>query len=273
MTANWYLFDESFLTADFPVPLSGEPENSFYEVLRVQNGIPLFLEDHTSRFLNSCRLKGITFPHSMKYLRRLILQLIWKNEINTGNIKFEFFLCPKINHLLIRFIPHFYPSTLEYESGVHLACYQIERPDPHVKQSSVNNAVRIEINKKLSESKAYEILLINHKQEITEGSKSNLFFIRGNELVSPPAELILEGITRKKVIEIANRLAVRYTERVILYNELSDYDAVFLTGTSPKILPVKSIDSYSFTMHNQLIGKLMVAYDNMIDDYCRLAGQ
>ncbi|CAM9001511.1 unnamed protein product [Rhodiola kirilowii] len=81
-----------------------------------------------------------------------------------------------------------------------------------------------------------------HKQNIEEVSASNIFLVKGN-LVSTPATsgTILDGVTRRSVIEIAMDLGYQVEERTIPVDELSDADEVICTGTAVGIARVGSI--------------------------------
>lgn len=73
------------------------------------------------------------------------------------------------------------------------------------------------------------------------GSVSNLFFVRGDELVTPAAPSGCRlGVTREAVLELAPRLGLRPVERRVEPSE--DFDEAFLTSSRVEILPIASID-------------------------------
>jgi len=106
-------------------------------------------------------------------------------------------------------------------------------------------------------------LLVNHNKNITEGSRSNIFLIKGTSLYTPPEKRILKGITRQKIFEICEKRNIEIHEVEISYKELVFYETAFLSGTSPGILPVKSIDKYRFNTSNDLMRQLMDAYQQL----------
>ena len=101
----------------------------------------------------------------------------------------------------------------------------------------------------------YEALLVNENNLITEGSRSNIFFLRNNILFTAPDNMILNGITRKYILEICseNNITVKYEP--VNADEISDYDAVFMTGTSPMVLPFNRIDDKFFSVKCAFSGK------------------
>lgn len=162
-------------------------------------------------------------------------------------------------------IKHSYPTSFEYKYGVKLSTWPFERNNPAVKQYSAdykNKVARFKENEKI-----YEALLENKQGAITEGSQSNIFFIRNYKLYTAPGHMVLNGITRDKTIEISKTLEVSLTFEPVLTCDLKTFDAAFLTGTSPKILPVKQINNVIFDPDHRLALKLMPAYDELIDSY------
>ncbi|KAL8494638.1 hypothetical protein ACS0TY_025463 [Phlomoides rotata] len=98
------------------------------------------------------------------------------------------------------------------------------------------------------------------KRNIEESSASNVFIVKGNILSTPPANgTILEGITRKSIMDIARDLDFQVEERCIPVEELIDADEVFCTGTAAGVAPVGSItykgNRIEYTISAQLVSK------------------
>lgn len=78
---------------------------------------------------------------------------------------------------------------------------------------------------------------------LTEGSSSNVFVVKNGQLLTPPAtNYILNGITRRVVLEEAPKLEIVAREKSISTVELFEADEVFLTGTTTEIMPIVNID-------------------------------
>jgi len=97
----------------------------------------------------------------------------------------------------------------------------------------------------------------------------NVVFVKGDEFYTAPASMVLEGITRKKVLDCLIYLGFSFVEEAVSVDKISDFDAVFLTGTSPKILPVMSIGDRVFDVNNKAIIRLIDSYNLMIQNYIR----
>ena len=90
---------------------------------------------------------------------------------------------------------------------------------------------------------AAEVILLNYRGNVSEGSTSNIFLIRGNRLITPSLDSdCLDGITRKVVLKLGRDLKFRCEQRPVKPKELFTADEVFFTGTIREICPVASID-------------------------------
>ena len=255
---KFFVFNDGIRPNEVFVP--AENEGGIYEVLRVIRGIPLFLEDHLERFYHSAQIAGKTITFSENQIKEFLKNLIEKNETNEGNV----LISCKIN-LKAFFVPHNYPTELMYREGVSCGILQAERENPNAKV--FQTTVRQQADKMLADNGFYEVLLVDHLGRITEGSRSNVFLVKGNELVTAPPDKVLMGITRQKTIRLAHILNIQVNEREIDLAELSNFDAAFITGTSPKILPIKKVDRITFNLRNEIVRQLMKSYDNLIEEY------
>lgn len=253
---KYFVFNDRLLPVSNFVP--AENEGGIYEVLRVVNGIPLFLDEHLQRFQHSAELAGKEIRYNCAQLEAFLKQLIARNEVDEGNI-----LISCKTNLKAFFIAHNYPTSEEYQLGIRCGLLHAERMNPNAKVFQTE--VRKQANRLMESKGFYEVLLVDHEQRITEGSRSNVFFIKGNEIVTPPGKHVLLGITRQKTIFCAQRFNYKVSEEEVNLDRLTDFDAAFITGTSPKILPVKEMDGYFFDGKNEVLRNLMKEYDKMIE--------
>lgn len=93
----------------------------------------------------------------------------------------------------------------------------------------------------LIEQQADDILYFN-KESITEFPRSNVFIVTADNKLITPAQNILHGITRKKIVSLAAGM-IPVEERDITVDELMNASEVFTTSTTKKVLPVMKINS------------------------------
>ena len=237
-----------------------ENAGGVYEVIRVAGSVPLFLEEHLERFFVSAQLAGIHIGFSNQQIEGFLLDLIDKNSVAEGNI-----LLSNKTNLKAFFIVHRYPDENWYRTGVTCGILHAERENPNAKV--FQTPVRQQADELMEKEGYYEVLLADHFGHITEGSRSNVFFVAGNILVTPPGKEVLLGITRQKTIQLATGLNISFEEREILLHDIQAFDAAFITGTSPKILPLSQINGRTFDPENNLVQKLREEYDRLINRY------
>jgi len=238
-------------------------EGDFYEVLRITDGVCLFLKDHLTRLNESILLSGITRLPDAAWIQDIIAGLISKNHLVSGNIKVLLKVKSDGQQVLYVFcIPFSYPGPVHYKHGVPTAVYSAMRQNPNVKR--LVPALQEPLQKFIAVKKVYEALLVDSEDRILEGSRSNVFFIRGGEVLTAPGDTVLKGITRMKAIHLCNKLNIKLIEEAISINNLNETAGVFITGTSPKILPVCRIDDRIYPTDHPLLRRLMVAYDLLI---------
>ncbi len=240
-------------TSDFT---ASEDEGGIYEVIRIIKGIPLFWEEHIKRFSRSAEIATTTLPFQPDEIKAIVNSLVTKNQTETGNVMLSW-----KSDFKAFFIPHHYPAPAEYREGVTCGILFAERKNPNAK--IFQTQVRRRANKILSEQKLYEVLLTDNTRNITEGSRSNVFFIRNEKLITPLPDQVLLGVTRQKTIECAQALKINIEERKVALSELPLFDSVFITGTSPNILPVKNIGENQYDVNHPLLRKLMFQFEKM----------
>jgi D-alanine transaminase len=83
--------------------------------------------------------------------------------------------------------------------------------------------------------------LLHHEGYLTEGSRSNLFAVRQGQLVTPPENKVLSGITRDIVVRVMQETPHPVIEAPISI-DLSLYEEIFISSTSLHIMPITRID-------------------------------
>ena len=240
---------------------------NIYEVIRVIRGKPLFLEDHFNRVANSAELLRLKIWYDQNMLRENLRNLISANKLQVGNIKFVFHFEreKKYNYFFAYPVPYSYPSLDDYNFGVSLLTHQFQRPQPNVKNWFPDfRAKTAELKEK---NEVFEILLVNDEGLVTEGSQSNFYIVKGNRIITPPKNIILPGITRKYVFRICKEQNIEIKEQNFKVFDVLNSESAFITGTSPKILPVSEIDGKRFLVKNFMLQKLMNEYDKVVEDY------
>mgnify|MGYP003407678927 FL=1 len=238
-----------------------------YEVIRVQQGVALFLEDHLERFKASAAATNLTLTDSDESITQRIYQLISVNQVSNKNIKL---ILTASKGLLIFFTKTTYPPQEYYLNGMHTTLLKMERIDPNIK--TVRNDYQKRVLAEREKQQAYEVLLVDQDNHVTEGSRSNLFIVKQNKLYTSPAKNVLLGIVRKKTLALCETLGFEVLEETIPVSKLAEIDGAFITGTGNNILPIQSIETLTLSStSNPIIKALMNEYTKLVESYIHSA--
>jgi len=232
--------------------------DSIYEVIRMIRGNPVFFHDHMDRLESSIRIRQKAPLAQIGELRKNIISLVKTEKRKDINLKMVFNYTKDSDNYLIYFIEPIYPSDEQYKKGVKGILFFAERKDPESKV--INHKLRSSIYHKLILEGGYEALLVNEANQVTEGSRSNIFFLKGDTLTTAPDEKILNGITRKYILDICHDKKIKVKFRCVPVDSLQDYDAVFMTGTSPMVLQFYCIGDIYFNVRVPVIENLRRLY-------------
>ncbi|MFA8451197.1 MAG: aminotransferase class IV [Bacteroidales bacterium] len=240
-------------------------KNSIYEVIKVVYGIPMFYEEHEKRMIQSCKLNDFPIP-DLSLIKTTIKELINTTGYINGNVKLIY--SPQSKNpedIFIYFIPHFYPPKELYEKGVRTVLIEKERINPQSK--TVDMGYKNSVNDIINSSKAFEGLLVNRHGQITEGSRSNVFFIKDDIVYTAPDQSVLQGITRKMLLFVCNQLHQNIQFEFITKDQLTDIDAAFITGTSIDALPIREINNHQLDVNNSILKKIIIAFKQLATAY------
>lgn len=240
---------------------------SIYEVIRVIDGIPLYEEEHLDRMRKSTELSGYDIYKSNSDISKDIRNLIEMNQACKLNIKIVISDIDKAEqNLLIYFVKSSYPALSQYQHGVHSIQFHSYRENPNIK--IVNVDLRAKANMRIKEKGAYEALLVNEDGYITEGSRSNIFFVNKDKVYTAPPGEVLLGITRKKILKACEDLSFDIIEEHVHIDQLGEFEGVFMSGTSVGVLPIATIDERSYSSaDNKIIKDIKKAYLKNVEEY------
>ena len=222
---------------------------SIYEVCRVFRGNVIFMNDNLLRLDNSIKKSGLDIDLTTLHVEEKLKRLIELEHIKEGNIKYVLHVSPT--------------GVDEYQHGVDTVTCRAMRENAEVKY--INSGLREMTNKIIGEQGVHEVLLIDDENFITEGSRSNVFFIKDNTLFTAPLPHVLPGTSRKRVLTICQGNNIRVEEKRVAYKDLSTYEAAFITGTSPLVLPILHIDNITFDPHHPLLVRVMEYYFDLLN--------
>lgn len=213
------------------------------------------LRDHYERLADSSKLLLMELPHSIDRLAEITVELCARNRFEADvYIRPCMFKSAEDVGVRLHGTPYSlaiigipFTAYLDKAQGVR-ACVSSWRRADDTMMPPRAKITGIYVNSALAKSEAIgngfdEAILLSHDGHVSEGSAENLFLVRRGVLYTPdPSQNILEGCTRRAVIEIAREMGVDVVERAIDRGELYAADEIFFCGTAVGIAYVNSVD-------------------------------
>lgn len=214
-----------------------------FETFRVYNGNIFHFDEHFCRLLESAKTSGYRWKIEPKIIQQALSFAIRDSGKQEAIIRLTL-ICGEI---FVMVGERKYPAAL-YKRGMVLRTSPVKRSlshaaPPEAKTADYQNAVMASLEPKTGG--AEEWLFLNRNGYVTEVRTGNLFMIPPDSkpvLWTPPLQGILNGVTRRFVIECASYLGIKTREQWFTRHDLYNASEVFLTNTSWEILPVRELD-------------------------------
>jgi D-alanine transaminase/branched-chain amino acid aminotransferase len=257
-------------SAEAVVPLS-DIQYSYgfgvYETVRVAHGKDYFLQEHCERLVESARIIGLPHTFSHAFVAKSARELTSKNKAESCNLKVLLIggSTPETATLDIICLNPLFPDRKLYKQGAHTITKKLERPYPRAK--TLNMLPSYLAHRDAKAAGAYDALLVNRHGCISEGTSNNFFALKDRTIFSPPESDILLGVTRDKVLKVAKQNGFKVVEQDLKSADVKyydHYDGLFLTSTSAKIMPVRSVDKHEWGPPVPALQELMQAFDNFL---------
>lgn len=225
--------------------------DSIYETVRALGGRILFWDDHAGRLLRSAERLEIPISPAPYDLLDVIHQLLRKNEIDDARMRIIVSRGIGSRNQLEGFDPTWVvlvePFTTlsdnEYESGVAAVIVTVARHskaslDPEIKSSNLLN--NLLARREARRQDAAEGIMLNSDRLLAEGAHSNLFWVTKQGILRTPSRTcgILPGVTRQKILMIADSLSIEVEEVEAHPEQLDEAEEIILTSTSWEVLAV-----------------------------------
>lgn len=213
-----------------------------FDFFRTSGYTPLFLEHYLDRFIASAEKTHLSLPYSREQLRSIIRELIDKNDLYNGGLRMvlsggmsENHFSPAQGKLFIFAESLTMPSEEKYQKGVKLLSLEYVRPISDIKTTNYTLPVWHSVN---WTRLGAEDVLYHWNGVVSESSRSNFFIVK-NGVLHTPSEHILLGITRKKILELADNVIIR---SISLQEVFEDAEEAFISSTTKVLLPVTQLD-------------------------------
>ncbi|MFH0848024.1 MAG: branched-chain amino acid transaminase [archaeon] len=222
----------------------------FYET---EKGPAIFrLQDHTTRLFSGARDAFLEIPYSQEEINQAIIYTVRKNQIKSGYVRpLAFFGYGKMG-----LNPRGAPTNVAiavWPWGAYLGDGEVRVKTSHfMRIHPASTLVEAKIcghyvnsifaSCEAKDSGYDEALLLDDRGYVAEGPGENIFIIKNESLLTPTVRSILQGITRKSVMEIAVNENLDVQEKDLKVQDVYDANEAFFTGTAAEITAITSVD-------------------------------
>lgn len=265
------VFDHGFLYGD-----------GIYETMRAYDGVVFMIDEHLNRLYRSASLIGLDIGKTAEEIKLAVFQLLQANSLKNayvrltisrgeGPIGLDPALCKAPTLVVMAHEFKDYPVSY-YEEGLSLTISSVRRNlreaiNPQIKSLNFLNNILAKIE--AVKAGADEALMLNSEGHLTEGTISNVFFVKDEILCTPSVECgILDGITRAVVISLASKNGITVKEGRFSRDDLLSSSEAFITNTTMEVMPVRRLDNRQYKPGD--ISKLLLEkYRKEVLGYCR----
>jgi branched-chain amino acid aminotransferase len=252
------VFDQGFLYGD-----------GIFESFRSIGDQLYQFDQHYARLCQSAEALNYPIPYSQQELEQILLELRQRNKLHDayyrititrgrGEIGFQRDMQNDLTCLVIgREFKGF--AAEHYQQGIELKVAEIRRNAPEAinpKIKSISNLNSLLGKLEAKAAGAFEVIMLNNKEQICEGAASNIFWTKDKWVFTPDASTgLLEGVTRSTIIRLCEeKLDLRVISGEFKLQDLKFSDEVFITSTSLEVMPVVKVGD--FTINQGQVGPI-----------------
>jgi branched-chain amino acid aminotransferase len=248
-----------------------------YDVVTVWDGAFFRIDAHLERFLRSCRRWRLDPGLTPAQITEVLAQCVRLSGLRASYVEM---ICTRgqppwgsrdprlaVNQFYAFAVPYVWIANAEQrEKGLHLMVSDVQRipaasVDPTAKNYHWNDLTMGLLG--ALDAGADSVLLVDASGNVVEGPGFNVFCVRNGTLVTPN-EGMLEGVSRRTVIEIAQSLGLTLQARAVPADELRTADEVFISTSGGGVLPVTRVDGRAIgdAMPGPITRRLVQTYWN-----------
>ena len=249
-----------------------------FEGERSYGGTIFKSREHTERLRASCQMLDFDLPYSDDEMETVKAAVLEANDIVDGYVRAFAWRGSEMMAISaqqtttnVAVAAWQWPSYFDPEAkmkGITLDIAEWKRPSPEsapVHAKAAGLYMICTLSKHAAERKGFtDALMLDYRGYVAEATGANVFFLMDDgKIHTPEADCFLNGITRRTVIELAEKEGLEVVERHIKPEEMANARECFLTGTAAEVTPVSKIGDYSFTPGN-VTRNLVQAYEDLV---------
>jgi branched-chain amino acid aminotransferase len=261
------VFDRGFLYGD-----------AVFETMAAYDGVIFRLGPHLDRFRASATMLGIAVPFSDDEVRAQLHRVLERNERRDAILRMSLTrgrgargldtrAVVDPTFLILCFPPKLYPAAMRAR-GARTVVSSVRRTPPSAVPGAAKTANYLNLllaHREAEAADADEAILLTVDGDIAEATVSNVFLVHRGALLTPSLDCgIMPGITRRAVIDAADRLGIACREDRLPAALLDEADEIFYTNTSAGIMPVGAVGTRTLGAPGPITSRLEAGLHELI---------
>lgn len=228
--------------------------NGAFEGIRAyktSHGVQIFkAKQHFERLKASATQIYIDLPYSVEKLEEIAYTLLEKNHLQNAYLRPVAFVGEGISLDSVN-KTHFFMGAFKWakylgEKPLKTMVSSFQRPHPKafpVETKCCGMYVNSVIASTEARRKGFqEAIMLDYQGFVSQAPGANLFYIKDNELFTPPSGSIFQGVTRQTILELAKQRNIPIHEKLFKIEDLQSADSAFLTGTAAEMVAIESVN-------------------------------
>src|SRR5919107_3221743 len=252
--------------------------SSVFEGQRAYNGEIFKLNEHSERLKRGASLLGFELPWSVDEINAACTEVLKANALTDAYMRpVAWRGAESIGVSAGNTKPHMAIAAWEWgkyyderksKDGIRLEIAPWRRPAPYTAPTESKAAglyMICTLSRQHAEEHGYDdALMFDWRGRVAEATGANVLFVRDGQIHTPVPDCFLDGITRRTVMDLAERRGVEVHEREIWPDELESFEQMFLTGSAAEVTFVGSAGPWNFEV-GDFSRQLAKDYDDTVN--------
>ena len=225
--------------------------DSVYETLRTYHGKPFLFSRHFARLTRSAEGIQLRLPWTKEETLEQVRRTLGPGECRirlvitrgAGELSADAETCTDPTPIII-VVPLIVPPERVYREGVDVVISSVRRSGRFADIKSGSLIHQVLALREAKSKGAFEAILLTDGEKLSDGITSNIYLVRDGTLLTPSHDAsIVEGITRRAVLELADDMGITVSQGLFDVEEIRKADEMFLTSTTREVVPIARVDS------------------------------
>ena len=228
-------------------------------------------DDHLQRLNRSASLLGMVLPYSAQELFAALRELVAACHVNSRClVKIVAFwsreepvqlVLDEPLDMAMFLIPESEDLSLDQQHPLSACLSSWKKLSPDsvpIQAKACAHYLNGYLVKKEARDRGYDIgILSDAEGSLSEGATESVFMVNNGELLIPPADLVLDSISRRTVVSLANRLGIATREENLAVERLEYVDEIFISNSASIVVPINRYETFVLSAPGPVTTRLL----------------